>query len=306
MCGMKNTFDLQIQSTASDGRHTPTEIVTMATEEQLSVIAITDHDSVAGVAAAIHAAVSMGIRVIPGIEMSVEEHGVHLLGFGINYENQTLLSELARMREERIASAQKMVANLKAAGFIIEWNEVAREASGDVVARPHIARALLLHAENGDKLGNAASTHDVIERVLTDTSPYYVSRAHIIAKDAIALIHSAGGLAAWSHPAIHFRDDYEGLEKFLQELIAWGLEGMEIFNPSHTEDDVEFLESLAVRYRMLRTAGSDFHEKGPHLAGDNGLHSARTVGDYETYGFPTDMIIAELDVAIARHKRVSL
>lgn len=303
---MKNTFDLQIQSTASDGRHTPTEIVAMAVEEQLSVIAITDHDSVAGIAEAMHAGAVAGVRVIAGIELSVEERGAHLLGFGIDHENQALLAELAYFKQGRIDGAQKMVANLAAAGFVITWDDVLAYAKGDVVARPHIARALMRHPENAEKLGGTTSVHEAIERVLTDTSPYYVKRTHIAAKDAIALVHGTGGLAVWSHPAIHFRGDYEGLEIFLEELIAWGLEGMEIFNPSHMEDDVEFLGSLAMKYRMLRTAGSDFHEKGAHAAGEGGLHSARTLGDYETYGFPTDTIIPELDTALARHKMASL
>jgi len=91
----------------------------------------------------------------------------------------------------------------------------------------------------------------------------------------------------------------EGLEAFLKELLGWGLDGVEIFNPSHTEDETELLEGLAVQYGILRTAGSDFHEAGEHAAGDRGLRSAGAVGEYETYGFSLDGIIEKLDEAMA-------
>ncbi len=300
---MNNTFDLQIQSTASDGKHAPTEIVAMARDLGLSVIALTDHDTVAGVDEAIAAGSERGVRVIPGIEISVEEYGAHILGYGIDQRESRLLGSLEKSKQGRIEGAKKMVENLRAAGFAIEWNDVTAQATGDVVARPHVARAVLGRAENRERLDDIATSHGFIEKYLTDESPYYVRRSHIGAQDAIALIHGAGGVAVWSHPALHFRDDPEGLEKFLQELIAWKIEGVEVFNPSQTEDDAEFLQGLAAKYKLLRTAGSDFHEAGDHAADPaSGLHSARTLGDYETYGFAINDIISCLDDAITRRK----
>ena len=305
---MPNTFDLQIQSTASDGTHTSVEIVGMAADLGLIVIALTDHDTVAGVDEAMAAGSAQGIRVIPGIEISVEERGAHLLGYGIDQRDTGLLDALEQSKQGRIEGAKKIVENLKAAGFAIEWDDVLAQATGDVVARPHVARAILGRAENRVRLGAITTSHEFIEKYLTDESPYYVRRSHIGAKDAIALIHGAGGVAVWSHPALHFRglsgqDDPEGLEQFLQELIAWGIDGVEVFNPSQTEDDVEFLQCLAAKYKLLRTAGSDFHEAGDHAADPgSGLHAARTLGDFETYGFATDDIIAKLDEAIGRRQ----
>lgn len=298
-----NSFDLQIQSTASDGRHTPREIVAMAKTQGVLVIALTDHDTVSGVAEAVETGKELEVRVIPGIETSVEEHDAHLLGYGIDIANGALLTELEKARVSRIEGAKQMVKNLKAAGFVIEWNEVIEEAKGPTVARPHIARAALKHPENKEKLGGAENVHDFIDQHLGDTSPHYVRRAHILAKDAIALIHGAGGVAVWSHPAIHFQDDPEGLEEFLRKLMEWGIDGIEVFNPSHTEDDMELLEGLAAKYGLLRTAGSDFHEAGDHPAGDRGLHSARAVGDYETYGFSLDRIIERLDEEIRKRQK---
>lgn len=272
----------------------------MAKEKGFQTISITDHDTVAGVPEAMLAGGEVGLRVIPGIEISVEEHGVHILGYGIDYKNEKLLAELRRAREGRIEGAKKMAQNLSGAGLVCEWDDVMKEATGDVVARPHLARAVLNREENKEKLGGISGVHDFIEKYLAGDSPLYVSRAHISAKDAISMIHGAGGVAVWSHPSIHFRGNTDGLEEFLQELISWGLDGLEIFNPSHTEDDMEFLEGLSAKHQLLRTAGSDFHASGQHVRGPDGLHSANFPGDYETYGFSTVEIIEKLDGAIVK------
>ena len=143
-----NTFDLQIQSTASDGTHTPSDIVRMAKEEGIAIIALTDHDTVDGIEEAVHAGEIAGVRVIPGIEISVEERGVHILGFGIDSKDPALVSALQEARDGRIEGAKKMTENLQRAGFMVEWEDVAREATGSVVARPHLARAVLGRPEN--------------------------------------------------------------------------------------------------------------------------------------------------------------
>lgn len=300
-----NTFDLQIQSTASDGKHAPADIVRMAKDLGISPIAITDHDTVAGVADAMHQGQELGVRVISGIEMSVEEHGAHILGCGIDPAHAGLLAELEKFKEGRINGAKQMVENLKRAGFSIEWEDVTKQAGG-VIARPHLARAVLARPENREKLGGISTTHDFIEAYLKDDSPLYVKRSHISACDAIALIRSAGGVAIWSHPAIHFEVGYEGLEDFLRSLIEWGIDGAEVFNASHTEDDAEYIQTLVLKYRLLRTAGSDFHEAGDHESDERGLHSARTLGDYPTYGFALDDIIPQLDEAMTKRRRETI
>lgn len=302
-----NNFDLQIQTTASDGKNTPREAVEMAHARGVEVIAITDHDTVGGVEEAIFSGSELGVQVIPGIEMSVEEHGTHILGYGIDYKNEALLKKLEELKQARIEGAKQMVENLKKAGFRVEWPDVLQEATGGVVARPHIARAILKRGENKQKLGGVSTVHDFIQTYLSNESLSYVKRKHISAQDAIALIRSTGGVAVWSHPAIHFRNDYEKLEQFLEKLRGWGIRGLEVFNPSHTEDDVEFLESLAVKYGLLRTAGSDFHEEGPHHRDPgSGLHSAEMIGEYETYGFLTNNIISELHEAIEKRRLLAV
>lgn len=298
---MAQAFDLQIQSTASDGKHTPAEIVGMAQELGVGVIAMTDHDTVGGVAEALAAGAAAGVRVIPGIEMSVEDRGAHILGFGIDHTDSALLARLDEFQKARIVGAKQMVKNLVDAGFGVAWEDVIAQASG-TIARPHIARAVLARPENRERLGGIATSHDFIQKYLTDESPYYVRRAHISAADAIGLIHTAGGAAVWSHPAIHFHGDGEGLETFLKNLMEWGIDGLEVFSPAHTKDDAEFLHALGEKHTLLITGGSDFHEAGDHTADDRGLRSARAIGDFETYGFPVDDVVRKLDEAIAKQK----
>ena len=300
---MKNTIDLQIQSTASDGTHTPREILVMAKDEGLHTIALTDHDTVSGVSEARDEGAEFGIRVIPGIEFSVEERGVHILGYGIDHTNEKLLQKLDQSRQSRIEGAKMMVENLKRRGFAVEWEDITREKTGEIIARPHIARAVMGRKENKEKLSGVQSTHDFIERFLANDNPNYVKRRAIAARDAISLMHGAGGVAVWSHPAIHFHGNYEELEVFLKQLVGWGLNGLEAFNPSHTENDAECVHGLAHQYGLFYTAGSDFHEKGNHPADSKtGLHSARIVGDYETYGFETEHIMEKLDDAMGKMK----
>jgi predicted metal-dependent phosphoesterase TrpH len=298
-----NRFDFQTHTTASDGRHSPAEVAAMAKEHGLDAIAITDHDTVAGLEEALKAGEKFGVRVIPGIEISAEEKGAHLLGYGIDRFNSPLRDALELSRKSRIEGAERIVENLKNAGFIVEWEDVLREAAtASVIARPHLARAVIGRVENKEKIQGISSPHDFIEKYLTNESPLYVHRAHISGRDAINLIHGAGGAAVWSHPILEFRRKPDGLEVFLKKLIEWGLDGMEVFNPSHTEDDAEMIEGLCRKYGMCRSAGSDFHEQGEHPADSiTGLHSARFPGDYETYGFSVDDILFRLEEAMAKY-----
>lgn len=275
----------------------------MAHEAGVFLMALTDHDAVSGIDKAFAAAESLGVRLIPGIELSVEERGAHILGYGIDSRDPELILVVEDLRKGRAQAAQKTVQNLKKAGFTVDWEDVAREARGAVIVRPHIARAVLNRAENRERLGDIKTSHDFIGTYISNENPLYVSPAHISARAAIALIRKIGGVAVWSHPAIHFYRgselNEEALESFLRSLIDWRIEGVEVLNASHTKRDAEFVESLARKYQLLRTAGSDFHEKGPHARDPKtGLRSAERPGDYPTYGLSTDDIVPRLEQAI--------
>lgn len=303
-----NQIDLQIQSTISDGKHTPREIVEIARDLGIRVISLTDHDAVEGVEEATAAGSELGVRVIPGIEMSVEEHGCHILGYGINTANQELLHALHIARQQRIDGVRKMMGNLKKnERFVVDWDDVMNDTPGSlVITRPHLVRAIMKRPENAKKLEGVTKS-DFFKKYLSEDGPNYVHRPYMSAKDVILLLHGAGGVAVWSHPAVHFKNNSEELEKFLHELIAWGIDGVEVFNPSHTEDDAEFLQGLCGQYQLLYTAGSDFHEKGDHPADSKtGLHSARMLGDFETHGFVLDDVVSKLDQAIKKCREEAL
>ena len=297
---MSNKFDLQIHSTASDGKYAPAEIIEIAQRNSLEVISLTDHDTVGGLVEAVSRGEKSGVRVIPGIEMSVEDKDVHILGYGIDYRNIELLTKLEEFKQSRIEGAKKMTENLKNAGFVVEWADVLKEVTGSVVARPHIARAILNRPENKEKLGSISTVHEFIEVYLVPGLPCYFRRSHISAKDAIDLIHKVGGVAVWSHPALHFSGDYEALEKFLNQMIERGLDGVEVFTSAHAEDDTEFVYGMSEKYKILRTAGSDFHAEGRPAEGSN--FGASGLGDYKTYDFSTEDIIPKLDEAIEKRR----
>jgi hypothetical protein len=302
-------FDLQIQSIASDGKHTPSEVVEMAKEEGVGTIALTDHDTVAGVLEAEKKGKELGIRVIRGIEMSVEEHNIHILGYGINPLDSKLMSSLEEFQKSRVEGAKKIVENLRAnEGLVVQWEDVLKEAKdSDSITRPHIVSAVMKRPENKAKLeaDGVRDKNGFFEKYLSDRSPNFVSRAHVSARDGIDLIHASGGVAIWSHPVVpdFVKGAYDELEKFFQELVEWGIDGLEVFSSAHNEDSAEFLYGLLERYKLLKTGGSDFHERKDHERFQGGLHSADRIGDFETYGFPTDDILPQLLEAIEKHSR---
>jgi predicted metal-dependent phosphoesterase TrpH len=276
----------------------------MAKQNGVHTMAITDHDTVAGVAEAVRVGQELGVRVIPGIEISIQEHGMHLLGLGIDVENQALLATLKQAAENRLNAAREMVERFQSDGWTVEWEDVLREAGESaVITRPHIVGAIMKRPENKAKLEGVATKHDFFEKYFTDKSPYHVRASTITPPDAITLVHGAGGVAVWSHPPIpEFVGNCPALEIFLKELIGYGLNGLELFGPSLTEADFVCLEKLASRYDILVTAGSDFHEARPPTE-EPWPRSATTIGEYPTHGRSLDGIVPSLERAMAERRR---
>ncbi len=296
-----NTIDLQIQSSASDGKYSPKELVHMAHFLELETISMTDHDTVEGVYEAVTEGRALGIKVIPGIEMSCHfmEHEIHILGFGVDIRNETLLKKLKEFQEARLKKTEKIVEKLKEAGFRIEIEDVRRETTGGTVARPHIALALLHNPENMHLLRGKDTVHDIIEEFLVSGKPTYVERRTIDAKEAIELIHGAGGVAVWSHPTVSIRNDYKKAEETLKAFISYDIDGLEAFHPDYSEDDCEFLNMLAGKYGLLCSAGSDYHrEHAPEEKSREGGELA----SYNTYGFDISDIIPKLESAIMKRQ----
>jgi len=242
--------DLHIHSTASDGRFSPGDIVRKAAEGGLTIIAIADHDTVDGIVPALVAAKAFPwLRVIPCVEISTDvPHGeVHVLGYFIDYTNHELQATLARLRSSRRERAQKMIAKLGNFGVHIEWQRVQEIAGSGSMGRPHIAQAML-------EKGYITSFKEAFTKYINQGGPAYVEREKMTPVEAVELILKANGLPVLAHP-LTITDP----ETVIVELKAAGLVGIEDYSNGYTAEEISKLVSLADRYNLIASGGSDYH-----------------------------------------------
>jgi len=247
--------DLHAHTTASDGTLAPDALVARAIERGLDVLAVTDHDSVAGIAAAVAAARGTALTVVPGVELSAvwEDRDVHVLGYFIDAEDAHLLAHLEDLRLARLHRAEAIVAALREAGYDVRIEEVLDLAGGGSVGRSHVARALV----NG---GHVPSVPDAFANLLGRGRPFYVSKDVRSPVDVLEVIRSAGGLSVLAHPGVTHVDD------LVPTLVEGGLSGIEAFHAEHTPEDRERYARLAADLGLLVTGGSDFHGIGTPAA----------------------------------------
>ncbi len=206
-------FDLHLHSTASDGRYSPEELVSTAATLGLEVIAITDHDSVEGIAPALKAAQAFPtLKVIPGVEVSTDvPHGeVHVLGYFIDYTDAELIKKLVELRGSRKIRAQKMIAKLANLGIHIEWDRVQEIAGSGSVGRPHIAQAIM-------EKGYVQSSKEAFVKYIGREGPAYAEREKMTPEEVVELLVRVGGLPVLAHPA-----DMENLEDLIPRLQSGG------------------------------------------------------------------------------------
>jgi len=241
-------IDLHLHTNASDGQHTPTELIDIVRQHHLDVIAITDHDTTAGIAEALSAADSHP-RVIPGIELSAEDEqgDVHVLGYFIDPANAAFQARLDHFRTERLERGQRIVQKLVDLNMPITWDRVAAIAGDASIGRPHIARALV-------EAGYVESVHDAFDRYLYNGGPAYVARYRLSPEEAIQFIHAASGVAVLAHPGL--LSDYGAM---VQRLVPAGLDGVEVYHPENNQTVRLNLAGLAQQYDLVITGGSDFH-----------------------------------------------
>ncbi|HEY0776730.1 MAG TPA: PHP domain-containing protein, partial [Gemmatirosa sp.] len=239
------TVDLHTHSTASDGVLPPTAVVEAAHAVGLAAMALTDHDTVAGVAEAQAAGARLGVDVVAGVELSahVGSDEIHLLALHLS-DVGTIAGELARFRDDRVSRAEQMVARLNALGVPVTMDDVLREAGAGAVGRPHVARAVVAR-------GGALDVRDAFDRFLGDGRPAAVEKPRLAARDAIALAHAAGGIAVWAHPGAAGRRDR------VAPLVAVGLDGLEVLHPRHCADDRQRLNALVDFFGLVPSGGSD-------------------------------------------------
>lgn len=261
-------FDLHTHSSVSDGTDTPAQLVRNAAELGLPGIALTDHDTTAGLADAARAASNTGITLIRGIEVSALSEGrsLHILALGVTRDADTKLAQrLAEIRSSRRTRAKVMVERLSA-DFPITWEQIlenmgASDAEASV-GRPHIADALA-HA------GVVRDRSEAFAGILAPTSPYYVPYDAFTSADAIAAIHEAGAVAIGAHLLSAYRGVRSGADA-IRALIAQGLDGLEIRHREHSEPARDILMNIAKENSLITTGGSDYHGHGkPNALGEN-------------------------------------
>ena len=246
-------IDLHLHTTASDGRLSPEEVVKLAAERGLMAIAITDHDSVEGIAAAMEAAeASPSLKVIPGVEFNTDipDGEVHILGYFIDYESQDLRQTLRRLRQGRRKRARRMIAKLAQLGIEVEWERVKELAAGGSMGRPHIAQAML-------ERGHISALQEAFNRYIGRRGPAYVEREKLTPVEAVEMVVRAKGLPILAHPA-----GIDGLEDILCQLKAAGLVGLEAYYDGYNRRIINWLMDIAKRHGLIISGGSDFHGFG--------------------------------------------
>ncbi|MCK6482108.1 MAG: PHP domain-containing protein [Planctomycetes bacterium] len=249
-----DTCDLHTHSTASDGTASPRQVVRLAKQVGLRALALTDHDTLAGIPDAADEARHLGVELIPGCEISLD--GVpgtfHMVGLGVDPSDRLLGERLDLVRVGRETRNAGILENLAALGHRITMEEVAAEAGGDVVGRPHFARVLV-------KRGVVKDFREAFDRFLGKGKAAYADRKRLSMADAIEAIHGAGGAAVLAHPYTVALPDPAAFEAWLREMAALGLDGVETLYTEHSSRDVEHYRSMASRCGLLESGGSDFH-----------------------------------------------
>lgn len=250
--------DLHLHTHFSDGTYSPQELAGHAARVGLGTIALTDHDTTEGCAPAAEACARLGIRFIPGTELTAEIGGLelHILGYGIHTGNADLVRETARFQKVRQDRIHEMAARLNAVGVPLRAEAVFELANCRSPGRPHVARALV-------QARLCQSVDEAFDRFLKKDRPAWVPKCKMSALEAIRLIHGAGGLAVLAHPGINRCDDR------VPDLVEAGLDGIECFHSKHSTALTRRYLQLAEKHRLLVTGGSDCHgmSKGKPLIG---------------------------------------
>ncbi|MDD4801596.1 MAG: PHP domain-containing protein [Syntrophomonas sp.] len=246
-------FDLHVHTSASDGVNTPEQVVLKAVDSGLTGLAITDHDTVDGLETAQRFIESnrFNIEFIPGIELNTDsdEDDLHILGYYINYYDEHLINRLMEVQAQRRQRAEQIVNKLQAIGLDISFEQVKNMTKGDLIGRPHIARAI-------HQAGYALSAREAFQEYIARDMPGYVKRYKFTPGEAIELIKKAGGISVLAHPGL-IKNSYK-----INEIIKLGIEGIEAYYPEHSSTQIQEFIGLAQNHNLLITGGSDFHGEG--------------------------------------------
>jgi 3',5'-nucleoside bisphosphate phosphatase len=279
-------FDLQAHSVHSDGSLGAAEVVERAAAAGVELFALTDHDTVDGVPEAAARARQLGLRYSPAAELSAVHGGhedLHVLGYELDVSDPDLIATLEDFRGDRARRIEAMAGRLRELGFELDDAPlVARRDAGKPIGRPHLADAVLAHPANAERLRaeGIAGRDELFPPYLVPGAQAYVARSRPTVAEAIEVIHAAGGVAVWAHPFWDVAAPEEALST-LDEFAAAGLDGVECFYVTHTEEQTRLLHDHALRRGLLTTGSTDFH--GP----DHGRFSAFC--GFEVHGLTVDL-----------------
>lgn len=239
--------DLHAHTNASDGEHSPQELIEIARQRGVTVLGIADHDTLAGIERAVIAAQQYGdIEIIPGVEFSTdwEKREIHVLAYFVDYQDPKTIALADKFREGRLGRAQKILAKLEALGAPVEFAKVAAIAGDAAIGRPHVARALV-------EAGQVATVQEAFDKYLASDKPAYVEYESASPHQAVQMIRDIGAVPVLAHP--------REVTRIIPELVRVGLVGLECHYAEYTDATRRELVSLAKQYGLIQTGGSDFH-----------------------------------------------
>jgi hypothetical protein len=246
-------FDLHSHSSFSDGTETPTRNVAMAIDRGLDGLGVTDHDTTAGLQEAASAAEGTDLEIVPGIEFSAEYSGasLHVLAYWIDPQHEGLADELKRLTDTRFRRGEMMIEKLRDLGYDISFDRVRELAGAELIARPHIAQAMV-------ESGIVATEKQAFERFISDDGPAYVPKHALHPMAALALIRDAGGICVLAHPGM-WKGAGSVPDELIEQMAAAGMVGLEVDHPDHADDQRARYGALADRLDLVPTGGSDCH-----------------------------------------------
>ncbi len=265
---MDRRIDLHIHTAASDGTDSPARAVRKAKALGLAAVAVTDHDSVSGVAEARAEGAALGVEVIPGIEISTDYRGreVHIVGLFIDPASPALRPVLDWAVHERAARNEKIVAALCAAGFDISMEALKNANPGSILGRPHIAEQLM-------KKGYATSVQEAFDKYLEEGRPYYRGRELMAMKQAVSIVLAAGGVPVLAHP-MQYGYDGAGREALISAAKAAGAMAREAYYSEHSPAEQALMLETAARHGLAVSGGSDYHgSRKPHIQMGSGIEN---------------------------------
>lgn len=246
-------IDLHAHTTASDGSLSPEGLVDLAKSSGLKAVAITDHDTLAGVEPALIHGRDIGVEVVPGVEISAEfkPGTMHILGYDVDPTNVDLWTKLEALQVSRLTRNPKIIAKLQALGFSITMDRIQSVAGGGQIGRPHFAKVMM-------DLGYVSSISQAFDLYLSKGAPAYVDKFRFTPEQAVVIIRKAGGLPVLAHPfTLHL--DTDALETLLADLARAGLAGLEVYYSEHSPEMTRDYLAMAQRIGLAITGGSDFH-----------------------------------------------